>query len=90
MIVAIFGADHLDRLGIRGPFLVTAAIIGFAFLVRPFGLVIASYATIVTAASATREVRWIETLIWAAALTAFCAVLFPRLLNLPIPIWPRL
>ena len=36
------------------------------------------------------EVRWVETVIWAAVLTLFCALLFPWGLNLPLPMWPTI
>ena len=40
-------------------------------------------------ATATHEVRWIETLIWAVVLAVFCSLLFPYGLNLPLQLWPR-
>ncbi len=69
--------------------LITAATLIFAISVRPLGLVISSYISLVVAAHATEEVRWVETLIWAAVLTLFCALLFPWGLNLPLQLWPR-
>jgi len=51
--------------------------------------VIASFVSLVVSAYATDEIRWIETLIWAAVLTVFCALLFPYGLNLPLQLWPR-
>ena len=50
---------------VRGPLFITLSIIVFAVTIRPLGLVLASYLSIVAAAAATPEVRWIETLIWA-------------------------
>jgi len=79
----------LERYGIRGPVLITASTLIFAMTIRHFGLVIASYVSIVLASFATDEVRPLETLVWAAVLTAFCALLFPIGLNLPIPLWPQ-
>jgi putative tricarboxylic transport membrane protein len=79
----------LERFGIRGPVLITASTLVFAVTIRHFGLVIASYVSITLAAFATDEVRPLETLVWAAVLTAFCAFLFPVGLNLPIPLWPQ-
>ena len=35
------------------------------------------------------EMRWIESLIAAALMTAFCVLLFVYLLNLPFQLWPR-
>jgi hypothetical protein len=73
----------------RGPIFVVAATLIFAGTIRTLGLVIASFVSIVVCAHATREVRLLETLVWAAALTLFCSLLFPYGLNLPFPLWPR-
>jgi len=73
----------------RGPVFITAATLIFAVSVRPIGLVIASFVSLVVSAYATEEIRWAETLIWAAVLTLFCSLLFPWGLNLPLQLWPR-
>jgi putative tricarboxylic transport membrane protein len=73
----------------RGPIFVIASILIFAGTIRTLGLVISSFISIVVCAHATHEVRLLETLIWAAALTLFCTLLFPFALNLPFPLWPR-
>jgi len=79
----------IDRFYIRGPLFVTISILLFAWLVRPLGLVIASFLSIIAAAGATPEARVVETLIWGAVLTAFCCFLFPYALNLPMQLWPN-
>ena len=79
----------LTNVAPRGPLFITAATIIFAIAVRPLGLVISSYVALVIAANATKDVRWIETMIWCAVLTAFCSLLFPYGLNLPLQLWPR-
>ncbi len=79
----------LQRYAIRGPVIVTAAVIMFALMIRPVGLVITSFLTIMLAASASSQFRFIETLIWAAVLTLFCALLFRYGLSLPLQLWPR-
>jgi hypothetical protein len=38
--------------------------------------------------TATEEIRWRESLFAAAAMTAFCVVLFVYLLQLPFDLWP--
>jgi putative tricarboxylic transport membrane protein len=88
-IVSVVLAFLLTRVAPRGPLFITAATIIFAIAVRPLGLVIASYISLVISANATKEVHWIETLIWCAVLTAFCSLLFPYGLNLPLQLWPR-
>jgi putative tricarboxylic transport membrane protein len=79
----------IDRFYWRGPFFITLSVVLFAWLVRPLGLVIASFLSILAAAGATPESRLLETLVWGAVLTAFCVVLFPITLNLPMQLWPN-
>jgi putative tricarboxylic transport membrane protein len=79
----------IDRFYFRGPFFVTLSVVLFAWLVRPLGLVIASFLSIMAAAGATPEARLVETLIWGVVLTAFCCLLFPYALNLPMQMWPN-
>jgi putative tricarboxylic transport membrane protein len=91
--VLVTGVIHkgpgIDRFHIRGPLFITLSVVLFAWLVRPLGLVIASYLSILAAAGATPEARIVETLIWGAVLTAFCCFLFPYALNLPMQLWPN-
>ena len=72
----------------RGPVLVVLAIVFFAVTIRPLGLLLASYATFLIAISGSREVRWIEALLAAAGMTAFCVLLFSYLLQLPFQLKP--
>jgi putative tricarboxylic transport membrane protein len=73
----------------RGPLYIIASVLIFAGTIRTLGLVIASFISIIVCAHATHEVRWRETIVWAAALTAFCVFLFAYALNLPFPLRPR-
>jgi putative tricarboxylic transport membrane protein len=73
----------------RGVLFIIGSILAFAATIRPLGLVIASFATMVICAAAAEDVRWKETIVVAVAVTAFCAVLFPYGLNLPFQLWPR-
>jgi putative tricarboxylic transport membrane protein len=79
----------IDRFYFRGPFFITLSVVLFAWMVRPLGLVIASFLSIMAAAGATHDARLVETLIWGAVLTAFCCLLFPVALNLPLQLWPN-
>ncbi|HLK84614.1 MAG TPA: tripartite tricarboxylate transporter TctB family protein [Xanthobacteraceae bacterium] len=79
----------IDRFYLRGPLFITLSVVLFAWLVRPLGLVIATFLSILAAAGATPESRLVETVIWAAVLTAFCVLLFPITLNLPMQLWPN-
>jgi putative tricarboxylic transport membrane protein len=79
----------LERYAFRGPFWVTVSTLVFALLIRPAGLIIASFVSIMLSAAGSDEVRWRETVLVAVGLTIFCTVLFPYLLNLPFQLWPR-
>jgi putative tricarboxylic transport membrane protein len=74
---------------IRGIIFIIGSILSFAAAIRPLGLVIASFATMVICAAATDGVKWRETVIVAAVVTALCSVLFPYGLALPFQLWPR-
>ena len=74
---------------IRGVIFIIGSILAFAACIRPLGLVIASFATMVICAAAAEDVKWRETVIVAVVVTACCSVLFPYGLNLPFQLWPR-
>jgi putative tricarboxylic transport membrane protein len=85
----VFAGPKMERFAFRGPIFLTGSVLVFAATIRPLGLVISSFATIIVSAVATPDVKWRETLIWAVILTTFCALLFPYALNLPFQLWPR-
>lgn len=93
VLVTVIGlfteGQHLERYAIRGPVFVTAGILFFAVAIRPLGLVVSSFAAFLIAAIGAADTRWVESVIAAAALTAFCSFLFPYVLNLPFQLWPR-
>lgn len=88
-LVVLALAFVVVRFAPRGPVFITAATLIFAVSVRPLGLVLSSFVSLVVSAYASEEIRWIETIIWAAVLTLFCSLLFPWGLNLPLQLWPR-
>jgi putative tricarboxylic transport membrane protein len=92
-VIALIGlvtdGPALERYAFRGPFWITLSTLVFAMLIRPAGLIIASFVSIMLSAAGSREVRWLESLVVAVGLTIFCVVLFPYLLNLPFQLWPR-
>jgi putative tricarboxylic transport membrane protein len=93
IVVAIGGlvtkGPQVEPYKLRGVILITGSILVFAATIRPLGLVIASFCTMMTCAAAAEDIKWRESILWAAVLTAFCAVLFPYGLNLPFQLWPR-
>jgi putative tricarboxylic transport membrane protein len=80
---------HVTPYKVRGVVFIIGAILSFAATIRPLGLVVASFSCILICAAAADDVKWRETVIWAAVLTAFCSFLFPYGLNLPFQLWPR-
>ena len=89
-LVGVFSdGPVIEKYKIRGPAIVIVAIFLFAALIRPFGLVIATYTAFIVSIMGSSEMRWIESIIAAAAMTAFCWVLFVVLLNLPFQLWPQ-
>ena len=74
---------------IRGVIYIIGSILAFAAAIRPLGLVVASFATMVICAAAAEDIKWRETVIVAAVVTAGCSILFPYGLALPFQLWPR-
>jgi putative tricarboxylic transport membrane protein len=73
----------------RGPLFVMLAIVAFAVSIRPLGLVVSGLASFLISALGTPETRWVETVIVGVCLTVGCAFLFPYVLGLPMPLFPR-
>ena len=93
LVVVVVGlmtpGPYVTKYKLRGLIFIIGSILTFAATIRTLGLVVASFATIVICAAAADDVKWRETVLWAAVLTAFCSVLFPYGLNLPFQLWPR-
>lgn len=87
--IGIFSeGPHLAKYHWRGPLFVSLSILSFALTIRPMGMIFAAMASFMIAACGTHETRWIETIIVGACLTAFCALLFPYALGLPLQLLP--
>jgi putative tricarboxylic transport membrane protein len=80
---------QIEKYKIYGPTLVIIGIFLFAAMIRPFGLVVATYLAFIVSIMGSTEMRWIESLIAAAVMTLFCVLLFVNLLNLPFQLWPQ-
>ena len=93
-----FDGPPVDRFAIRGPAWVLFAILAFAGMIRgfnlgfirlpPLGLVPSTFAAFMISITGSSEMRWVESLIAAVVMTAFCVVLFVYLLQLPFQLWP--
>jgi putative tricarboxylic transport membrane protein len=80
---------RIEKYKVRGPALVIVGISLFAMLIRPFGLVLATYLAFMISIFGSKEMRWVESAIAAAVMTLGCVLLFVYLLNLPFQLWPQ-
>lgn len=90
----------LERWSIRGPFFILGAVLLFAATIRgadfpglgiklpALGLIVSGPLAVIFSSFADKTTRWVEVIIFAICITAFCAGLFKYLLRLPIPLAP--
>lgn len=92
LAIAIKGAmvagERIERWHWRPLLVVSAAVLAFAFLLEPGGLLVATFAIVVIGALGGPEFRLREALILAAGLTLGAVVIFVYGLKLPLPILP--
>jgi putative tricarboxylic transport membrane protein len=92
MAVVVLGligdGNKVGRYPIRGPILITSAILAFAGTVNTLGLAPSTFISILVAAAASPETRWRELIAFAVVLTVFCTLLFHYLVGMTTPIWP--
>jgi putative tricarboxylic transport membrane protein len=90
IIVGSFTArgPKLERFPWRGPVFILASVAFFGLTIRTLGLAVTGVITVLLSGAAMDDFRIKEGLIFAVAITAFCAFLFPFALGQPIPLWP--
>jgi len=76
----------LGKFAFKGLALVIASTVLFGLFVRGAGLVIALPLLVIVSAFASREFRWVPSLLMAAGLTLFCIAVFLKGLGIPLPI----
>lgn len=76
----------LGRWPLRGPLVITLALVAFALTIRTVGLAVAGPLVMIVGGSASPESRPRELVIYAIVMTALCIGLFRFLLSLPIPV----
>jgi putative tricarboxylic transport membrane protein len=81
--------EHITTYAWRGPLFVSLSILAFALAIRPLGLIVTAFASFMIAALGTPETKWKETIIVGICLTAFCSLLFPYALGLPLQMLPK-
>jgi hypothetical protein len=82
-------AVTIEAVRLRPLLAVLAAVGVFALTAERLGLAIASVLTVLLAGLATRETRPLESIGFALLLSALAALLFVKVLALPVPLWPR-
>lgn len=80
----------IGGLALRPVIAVLGSVVLFALLLRPLGLVASSILLVVLSSLGSRELRWREVAILAAALTLFSVLVFSVGLKLDLPVWPTL
>ena len=68
---------------------VIAAVLFFAASIRPLGLILSVFGTLMLSAAGTSDIRWRETVLCALLFTALCSFLFTYVLALPLQLLPR-
>jgi Tripartite tricarboxylate transporter TctB family len=96
-LVAIGGVLTVRALALDGPAIepsrvmpqlfILAAIVVFALTIERLGLALAVALVALTAAFASRDMRWLEALALALGLAALCVLLFVHLLGQPFTVW---
>ncbi|MGV6876009.1 tripartite tricarboxylate transporter TctB family protein [Pseudochelatococcus sp. B33] len=76
------------RIPLLRPSLVLVSIAAFAILIDRIGLVVTVMVSMIIASLAASPFRLVETLVLAAGLAVFCALLFGLGLHLPVQIGP--
>lgn len=66
--------------------IILAAVLLFGFLMRGAGLIVAAFVLIMLSSWASKKFQLLPTLLIAVGLTAFAAILFVKVLGLPMPL----
>ena len=95
-----FNGEKLAGWSWRGVIFVLGGAVLFGLTIRGFdigpvhvpqlGLVVSGPLVVLVAGLAAEDVKWKELIIFAVAMTTFCALLFKYALSLPIPLAPWL
>jgi putative tricarboxylic transport membrane protein len=90
LVVSSFTArgPKLENFPWRGPVFILASVAFFGLTIRILGLAVTGVITVLLSGAAIDDFRIKEGTIFAIAITAFCAFIFPFALGQPIPLWP--
>lgn len=79
---------RLPPIRLRALIFPLAAVLLFSLLLKPGGLALAAFLTVLVAAAATPRHDWPQVVVLALGLAVGSCLLFPLALGLPLPIWP--
>jgi len=82
------GQSALGAFRPRPLVMVLASIVAFGVALPKLGLVVASMLLVVVSRLAAPGFRWLEVLVFGAALTALCSAVFVWGLKVPMLLWP--
>lgn len=86
----IVAGDGLPRVRLRPLLSLLAAMVLFALLLRPLGLLVSAAVLVLVGSLSSPEFRPRDALLLAAGLSVGAVLLFVLLLGLPLPVWPSL
>lgn len=81
-------AEPIETIRARPLAVITIAIVGFAFAATHLGFVLASLWLVIAGSLADPGGKWAQTLMLAAGLTLFGALVFVYGLGVQVPLWP--
>jgi hypothetical protein len=76
------------RPGAKPLVLISGACVVYGYLMKPFGLVVATALLVVISAFGGHEFKWREVAVLYVALIIFSVLVFVKGLTLPFPLWP--
>lgn len=82
------GGAGIDPVQLRPILGIGASVGAFALMIEGAGLAAACFAAILIAATASRESRFFEVILFGLLVTAGAVLLFVKALALPVAIWP--
>jgi hypothetical protein len=82
--------EAFPKLHFRPMLMMLASIVVFALLLQPLGFVLAALVLVILGGFADPDLRFVESVAVAIALTAFSVGIFVILLGLPFNLWPSL
>ena len=84
-----YGGSHIEPCFWRPIVFVLGSILVFALLIPRGGLVLSTLLVTILSSFGTRETHWRDTIILGTFMALLTALVFIKLLGLPISVWPR-